>query len=500
MSAIRRIIAILFVIGIAALALLVMRFWEQRPIVPAGSCPYCNVIVISIGPLRAQSLPCYGFPEDSAPALCAFGNRSLLFTHAYATASRTEDALYSVMTGLYPSSHHMNVPFESVLSPAIPTLPEVFKKHGYGTYFLGPVQDPHVGLSAGFGRGFDGVYNANDPASWIETLKQIRQKDATAKPFFAFLHSYAVHEPYIPDPRDVMRFYNKPAPVTISYEKICAFTYAKLKSLHPERFSALAATGDSCADLREYQARFTDSKNSFDETYAMTNDAYWHMFDGLSPEVKASYVHALYLASIYEFDRQFRLFLSYAEGSGLFEHTIVVVTGDHGDAFGEHETYSHGETLFTEVIHIPLIMSVPHVSARRIGKLTSAVDLMPTILSLTGISPPRNISGIDVLSYRRHGLVVAELVTSNVRAVITNAYALLVRHLRGADMGSLFHLQSDPLEESDVYARFPGIVAVLNRWYQNERSKFPVYVPFTSPLPPWLNKEDRKRLIQTGYF
>jgi arylsulfatase A-like enzyme len=67
--------------------------------------------------------------------------------------------------------------------------------------------------------------------------------------------------------------------------------------------------------------------------------------------------------------------------------TAILVTGDHGEAFGEHHQYVHGFELWENLVRVPLLVVVPGLAPRHVDTPTSALDLAPTILELLGLSP-----------------------------------------------------------------------------------------------------------------
>lgn len=81
-------------------------------------------------------------------------------------------------------------------------------------------------------------------------------------------------------------------------------------------------------------------------------------------------------------DRSIETIVTGLRDSGRLDDTIVVITGDHGDAFGEHGgSRGHGLTLYNEIVHVPLILYQPELFApAEIHELTSHVDLLPTLL------------------------------------------------------------------------------------------------------------------------
>ena len=167
-----------------------------KVILPEGYCKDCNVILISLDSLRAKSLPCYGYEKNTSPNLCEFAKKSFLFKRVYTPSSKTLDSHFSIFTGLYPKSHGVNVPFTSVLDKKIRTLPQIVESNGYATLFSGPLIDPHLPLDRGFERGFRYKEYGDEPRFWFDNMKKY---GLLGRKFFAFLHTYDVHEPYIPN-------------------------------------------------------------------------------------------------------------------------------------------------------------------------------------------------------------------------------------------------------------------------------------------------------------
>jgi choline-sulfatase len=87
------------------------------------------------------------------------------------------------------------------------------------------------------------------------------------------------------------------------------------------------------------------------------------------------------------------------EKSPVYGRTAIIVTSDHGEAFGEHGMIRHGFELWEELVRVPLIVRVPGVSARHVQARRSAIDLAPTILDLCGVAAPAaDASASDFLS------------------------------------------------------------------------------------------------------
>ena len=81
------------------------------------------------------------------------------------------------------------------------------------------------------------------------------------------------------------------------------------------------------------------------------------------------------------------------DGSPLGARTVVILTGDHGEAFGEHGEYFHGAEIWDEVVRVPLVIRVPGKAPRRISTRVSHVDIAPTVLELAGLPPDKGARG-----------------------------------------------------------------------------------------------------------
>jgi len=86
---------------------------------------------------------------------------------------------------------------------------------------------------------------------------------------------------------------------------------------------------------------------------------------------------------------------------GLLDTTLVVITSDHGQAFGEHGVHGHGSQVFAEQLHVPLVFHHPVLAAggRRLDGPVSLIDLAPTLLRAAGVEPPASFAGRSLLPF-----------------------------------------------------------------------------------------------------
>ena len=104
---------------------------EAQSVVKNAICKNRHVILVLLDTLRADALPCYGYPRNTAPNLCAFANDHILFTKSFSQSSYTLHSTFSILTSLYPSSHRFLIALKTpdTLNPDIVTVPQVLKTH-----------------------------------------------------------------------------------------------------------------------------------------------------------------------------------------------------------------------------------------------------------------------------------------------------------------------------------------------------------------------------------
>ena len=169
--------------------------------------PRWNVLMISLDTLRARSLSTYGRERPTSPFFDALAREGTLFEHAVAPSSNTPPSHMSLFTSLYPSVHSVTGDTNSrVLDAMHTTLAESLRKKGYATGAV--TEDGLLQADVGFERGFD-HYSESKNIDLVTQKGQIETTFSTAaewlawhraQPFFLFVHTYQVHDPYTPPP------------------------------------------------------------------------------------------------------------------------------------------------------------------------------------------------------------------------------------------------------------------------------------------------------------
>ena len=107
-----------------------------------------------------------------------------------------------------------------------------------------------------------------------------------------------------------------------------------------------------------------------------------------------------YDACIYSDDQQIGRVLDHLEERGLLENTLVIVTSDHGEQFGEHDLLDHANSLYHPLVHAALMFSFRGVpEGVRFEPPVSLRDLPSTIFDLTGVEPPQPFPGHSLAGF-----------------------------------------------------------------------------------------------------
>ncbi len=83
--------------------------------------------------------------------------------------------------------------------------------------------------------------------------------------------------------------------------------------------------------------------------------------------------------------------------TGLYEKSIIVLVSDHGEGFNEHGYFFHGQTLYNEATHVPLLVRVPGWFHRKVDTPVSIADVGPTVLDLMGYAKPDDYDGVSLV-------------------------------------------------------------------------------------------------------
>ena len=352
----------IFAVLVGGVAFYAQRAWPQpspETSRSGASRAQPNIVLIIMDTVRADHLSCYGYSRPTTPNIDRLARHGVLFENAIAASSWTLPSFASMFTGLLPQQSGADA--YRPLNLNWVTAAEVLARRGFATagftanYFYG---ETGWGLGNGFEQYDDDrttvPYNLSRTLAGRVLVQPIYQaterydgfqrRDASelnadvfrwlrgrsAQPFFISINYFDAHAPYL-----------VPAP-------------------YNRRFGELPRALIRRIALR---AGFRPSK-----PFSASENA----------ELIAGYDNSLaYL------DDQIGQLLEFLRSSPNLENTIVIVTSDHGEAFGEHGAYQHGYDLHREEIHVPLVIAGPGIPAgRRIADVSGTQDLFATVLNL----------------------------------------------------------------------------------------------------------------------
>ncbi len=244
-------------------------------------------------------------------------------------------------------------------------------------------------------------------------LSFLEAAGSTGKPFFLFLNYMDAHNPYVPPPPFDTR-------------------YGALDSSF--RWSGYSLLRDAVSIRR---ARTMDDRTR-------------------------AHLESQYDGAIAYLDQELHELFARLRVLGLYDNTLIIVTSDHGEGFGERSMVGHGLSLYQHEVHVPLMLKYPHSAAGTVVDTpVGSVDILPTVLDVIG-SP--TLPGLDGISLRRAPSVgqrwilsessrLSSVIGGSTRlqpveiAMVNGSLKLIARNDGHAE---LFDLSTDPHEGTDV--------------------------------------------------
>ena len=363
-----------------------------RPAGPTHRGP--NVLLLVMDTVRSDHLSLYGYGRATTPNLQRWAERGVVFTGARSTAPWTLPSHASMLTGRWP--HELSADVSHPLDDKYPTLAEVLADRGYATggfvantYYC----NAWYGLDRGFDRYEDFPENVQVTPNEIFRSSTLGRKlarkvgledsrpgekgtrktaaainaaalrwiDAVAgdRPFFAFLNYYDAHGPFEPPDGHTWRF--GPG-ATDPSARISTF-----RQVHDRRAREAPGGGDQ-------------------DGPAAGNI----LPGGPAPARSVELLLDAYDECIASLDAQIGSLLDNLDHRGLLGNTVVLITSDHGEHFGDRGLFGHGHSLYAPLIDVPLVILPPRDqggAGRQVREPVSLRDLAATAVDVAGLSP-----------------------------------------------------------------------------------------------------------------
>lgn len=512
-------IAMVALAGFSLMAALGWKYLKPTRLTPLNDY---NIILISVDTARADFYGCYGNQAVSTPSMDALASEGVLFENFYSNINATLPAHSSIMTGLYPAQH--GVARNSMrLAASNLTLPEFLATKNYKTAaFIGSfILSSTFGFNQGF-HVFNETFKVPSP-QYVEhnitigagkklnrivhktNVRQITRKaeevneaffhwlDQYGKEkFFAFIHYYDPHFPYIP-PRKWYKKYLASIPPGIPLTQV-------------ER-NRVESTFQKKID-----------RNLIFRSSEIGSAAY-------NEEINA--LLKLYLSEIEYTDHAIGQVIDRLEKKNLRSRTILLVTADHGENLVEHwdmnEFFGHGSLTFETETRVPFIISCPGVipKAKRVKQIASHVDIFPTVAELIGAKSLPGMKGVSLVpdllgdraplhrpiyseacqpyvNWQRDHPAVGWLNQQNSASIRWGDYKYISMPRKLYE--AAFQISNDRTEEEDILRELskqkPELLIALRNGLQDWRNKL---VAGNLDVNFQLSEEDREKMESLGY-
>ncbi len=414
---------------------------------PRGyKCLDCNVVILTIEAFRADRVASMGYTRNITKNLDSFGSENFLFTRAYVNAPWTLPSLASLLTGKYPSRHGVLGPKDR-LNEDMTTLADILKAQGYTTAYAYNAWFPLDNL--GFGQGFDSKKIGGNADSLSRYGMGIMA--GKTKKRFLWIHYVEPHLPYNPPGEYATKF------------------------------------------IDDIPSEYRQAKRST----CMNNDY------NIS---EIEYFKALYDGEIEYTDNRIGGLIEYLDKNGLYNKTIIVILGDHGEEFWEHDSCDHGQSHYEELVHVPLFIRIPTIDGgMRISQRVQEVDIVPTILDTLNMSTDE-LDGISlvpmILGERKDERpifieAIHPVYSRPQNAIVYKSFKLIHKPKTGKfiEKWELYDLSKDPDEREDLEGgtnNASGEMKPILKRFESIRGRVPERIDYP--------KETEERLRNIGYL
>lgn len=433
--------------GTAAAVIMVFMSLFYSGFLPIGkkrrSHPPDAVFLIVVDTLRADRLSCYGYRSHRTPNIDRLASSGVMFQRAISAASWTRPSMGAILTSHYPTQLGLiEQPANSrqtfkkresrpQLSHVLPHYKRTLADFLYdaGFYTAAFVNQPALTCGCGFERGFIDFYypvapgkinrfggkqSSSIPQEWSSTRDALENDQALVKEFELWLS-------------------------TRSKEKVFVWIHLltpHLPYLPPYRYCRLTLGKGH----RQLSARYNGEILAADEMVGR-------------------------IVNIIE------------QYAGL-KRSLILFTSDHGEEFWEHGSHEHGHSLYREVLHVPLIIVSPQLTAgTRVTQYVGIIDIMPTILEVAGLQSRQRLSFegsslVTAVSGRSAGRPIYSegmLYGNTRRSLITDDFKLI--YDRQLCQWSLFNVKVDPGERIDLSEKIPERTQSLRKYLNKLHSR-----------------------------
>jgi len=434
-----------------------------------------RIVFFDIDCMRPDHLGCYGYKRPTSPTIDSIASQGMRFDNYHCSSSPCLPSRTAWISGRYGmrngviSNHGAGARFQLRTRSYVGPEPEneiltrLLRSHGYYTAAFSNFADRHNATWFMYGWS---EYHTPNLKGGDETAEEVNaallpwlKHNASRENLFLYVNYWDPHRCYSMDSSWMDRF--RDHPVTQPWPD--GETIRK----HQELSGPFTAGG-----------QFENNKSPFPlmPSSVSSRRDFEHLITG-------------YDSAIAYTDHQISRVLEELDRQGLLEETAVIVSGDHGDAFGEHGIYSD-HVCADECIHrISLIVKWPRLTpaGTSCDALLYNVDFAPTLCDILGMDPPSDWDGISFASQLSgkgggertflvwdHGLYTVQRAVRTKRHLMIRTYDPLVYSFEALE---LYDMKADPFQTRNIRNEHPGIIRecsyLLEEWIQEQMQKRP---------------------------
>ncbi len=431
-----------------------------------------NIILITFDALTARDMSVYGYAKETTPFISEWAKSASLFTRNEAASNYTASTTASLMTGKQVWTHRRyQLNGGKTIRSDIESLPLLLKEHGY--YNMAFIANHIASVQElGMAESFTVAPPANEfisPASLYGFFHKHLHKLFGNK---IQLYDWILQEDFILHKVSTDKYMKYPYDTEFPLERIFDVFISEVNSntswkpyfawihVYPPHFPYLAPEG--------YVGLF-DSSQKY-RTAKSQDNLVRPRFYVQEQQHEADIIRARYDEFIRYCDKEFQDFIKQLETRDFLRNTIVILSSDHGESF-EHGFFTHGGPfLFEQETNIPLIIKEPGQTEGKVfNDVVSQIDTTATILDFAGIKIPSWIEGRSLLPLMRgeklpsrpvfsmifDKVPVENRITKGTVAVWDGDYKLI--HLLDNNKSLLFNLKEDLGELNDLYEKEPEV-------------------------------------------
>jgi arylsulfatase A-like enzyme len=459
-----------------------------------------NIIFLIVDALRAQNLSCYGYPISTSPTIDSLSEKGLLFRNAYSCIDNTDPSFTSIFSGKYPLSHGIihqaeisKREIQEFQLTQTKLLQQIVKEHKFYTIGIDWLGRWHK-------KGFEfyGITEKNDYIKYKDNITKIKK----------LIRS--LPSPLRSTIRKTFLYLKKPPPTKKNAFYMTNLAINKIKELKKDNFFLLIHYWDVHTPFDTIPDNFIE-KFKIDQTHISVNEMFKKIKYPIWQEKVKHYhlkgikfieeIEARYNSAINYVDYQINRLISFLKDFGLYDNTLIVFTGDHGDNLMRNDIFTGHSGLYEEVIHVPLILMGKGLSeGKKINSFVQHIDIVPTILEILKINPSLfHLDGMSLipLIQKKNRQIHSEIYVMEAArrrfAVRDKNYKYIYSptendlfHNYWKEKGKLYQpickkrielydLRNDPKEQYNIIDQFPEIGITMEKkllhWIENLKTK-----------------------------